>query len=333
MNASGRLLEVSDLRLSVQGSRHRPVDGVSFSVERGQAFGIVGESGSGKTLTTRSVLQLLPRAVGISGGSIRFDGAELVGLSESAMRRYRGARIALIPQNPGASLNPLAPVWRQIAASMRAHGTSRRARLSKVVDLLDQLGLVDPERVARRYPHQLSGGMQQRVVAAASLAAEPELLIADEPTTGLDPLVRVQFIELLKQIQADRGTSLLFVTHDLGVIARLCDYVAVMYGGRIMEQGPMRATLSAPKHPYTQGLLRATPDIARQQRTVPIPGRPPLGAVIGDECPFAPRCELAFDACVAKAPAAFSVGENHESSCWLHADRSAEPSISEGVAR
>ncbi len=333
MSTSHQLLEVSNLGLSVEGSEHRPVDGVSFSVERGQAFGIVGESGSGKTLTTRSVLHLLPRGVRINGGSIMFDGTELVGLGEAAMRGVRGARIALIPQNPGASLNPLIPVWRQIAAPMRAHGIARRAQLSKVVSLLDQLGLVDPERVAQRYPHQLSGGMQQRVVAAASLAAEPELLIADEPTTGLDPLVRVQFINLLKKIQSDRGTAILFVTHDLGVIARLCDRVAVMYGGRIMEQGPVRATLGSPQHPYTQGLLRATPDIARQHRTVPIPGRPPLGAVIGDECPFAPRCEFVHEVCVAKAPAAYVVGEDHESSCWLHADRATERSVVQKVAR
>ena len=323
------LLEVEDLRVRLRNSDQRPVDGVSFSVRRGEVFGIVGESGSGKTLTTRSVLQLLPRAVEIESGSIRFDGNELVGASESELRGYRGARIALIPQNPGASLNPLVPVWRQIAAPMRAHGGSRSVRFARVVELLDQLGLVDPERVARRYPHQLSGGMQQRVVAAASLAARPALLIADEPTTGLDPLVQLQFLELLKRVQSELGTAVLFVTHDLGVIARICDRVTVMYGGRVMEHGPVRDVLSAPENPYTKGLVSATPDVTAARHTVPIPGRPPLGIRIGDECAFAPRCGLAFDKCRSKTPSLFEVGRDHESRCWLHA----ESRVAEGAVR
>ena len=318
MSATPPLLEVDDLVVRVAKTAQRPVDGVSFRVERGEVFGIVGESGSGKTLTTRAILRLLPAGIVVGGGAVRLDGTGLLALSDSRLRAYRGAKMALIPQSAGSALNPLVPVWRQIAAVMRAHGAPRRDLFAKVVGLLDQLGLMDPERVARQYPHQLSGGMLQRVVAAASLAAEPELLIADEPTTALDPLVRVQFIELLKRVRAERGMSMIFVTHDLGVIARVSDRVAVMYGGRIMEQGDVREILRAPQHPYTRGLLQATPDIARNEPTVPSPGRPPLGAVIGDRCPFAPRCPSAFDRCTASAPPAFPVGSNHASRCWLH---------------
>lgn len=316
--AESPLLEVEDLELQVANSDHRPVDGVSFHVNRGEVFGIVGESGSGKTLTTRAVLQLLPRAVQIRSGSVKLDGRELIGLSERELRELRGATMALIPQSAGSSLNPLMSVWRQVAAPMRAHGEPRRDRFSKVVALLEQLGLERPEVVARSYPHQLSGGMQQRVVVATSLAARPELLLADEPTTALDPLVRVQFVELLNQVRAQRGTSIILVTHDIGVIARLCDRVAVMYGGRVMEQGDVAEILASPRHPYTQGLLDATPDLARLEPTVPIPGRPPLGSVIGDQCPFAPRCAVAFDRCTAEAPPAFEVGTGHSSRCWLH---------------
>ena len=315
---AGPLLEVEGLELQVTNSAHRPVDGVSFHVNRGEVFGIAGESGSGKTLTTRAVLQLLPRGVQIRSGSIRLDGRELIGLKEADLRELRGANMALIPQSAGSSLNPLMSVWRQIAAPMRAHGEPQRDRFSKVVELLEQLGLDRPEQVARSYPHQLSGGMQQRVVVAASLAARPQLLLADEPTTALDPLVRVQFVELLNEVRAQRGTSIILVTHDLGVIARLCDRVAVMYGGRVMEQGRVNQVLANPRHPYTQGLLDATPDLARPEPTVPIPGRPPLGRVIGNECPFAPRCASAFDRCTAEAPPAFEVGPEHRSRCWLH---------------
>jgi len=319
------LLTVKGLELQVVNSEHRPVDGVSFDVHRGEVFGIVGESGSGKTLTTRAVLQLLPRAVQIRDGSVKLDDTELIGLSEPALRKLRGARMALIPQNAGSSLNPLVSVWRQVAAPMRAHGEARRDRFSKVVELLEQLGLERPEVVARSYPHQLSGGMQQRVVVAASLAARPELLLADEPTTALDPLVRVQFVELLNQVRAQRGTSIILVTHDIGVIARLCDRVAVMYGGRIMEQGTVAEVLANPRHPYTQGLLDATPDLARLEPTVPIPGRPPLGSVVGNRCPFAPRCAAAFDRCTAEAPPAFEVGPGHHSRCWLHLTQERQP--------
>jgi oligopeptide/dipeptide ABC transporter ATP-binding protein len=321
------LLEVDGLQLQVTSSEHRPVDDVSFVVNRGEIFGIVGESGSGKTLTTRAILQLLPRGVQIRNGSVKLGGRELIGLSEAQLRELRGAHMALIPQSAGSSLNPLVTVWRQVAAPMRAHGERRRDRLSKVVELLEQLGLDRPEQVARSYPHQLSGGMQQRVVVAASLAARPQLLLADEPTTALDPIVRVQFADLLKDVRARRGTSIILVTHDLGVIARLCDRVAVMYGGRVMEQGRVRDVLASPRHPYTQGLLDATPDLARLEPTVPIPGRPPLGTVVGNTCPFTPRCAAAFDRCSAEAPPAFEVGAEHLSRCWLHLEKTRDQSL------
>lgn len=332
MTASPPLLDVRDLRLAVgDPDGPRPVDGVSFTVAPDEVFGVVGESGSGKTLTTRAILQLLPPGVGVIGGSVQLRGRELLGLTERELNEVRGRRIALIPQHAGAALNPLVPVGRQVAAALRAHGTPRSERDDRVNGLLEDLGLRDPRSVARRYPHELSGGMQQRVVAAAALAAEPELLIADEPTSALDPLVQLQFLDLLAQVQAQRRMAVILVTHDLGVVARLCDRVLVMYGGRVMEQADTTTLFAAPRHPYTEGLLRATPDPYRSTPAEPIPGRPLQASVIGDACPFAPRCPHVHDRCRTKRPPMFPTGPGHGSACWLAEDSAASMRNSDPV--
>lgn len=319
------LLSVRDLILVVGGrAGPRPVDGVTFDVHEGEIVGLVGESGSGKTLTTRAILQLLPPAVSMASGSVRLEGRELTDLGPGELRKIRGNRIALIPQHASAALNPLARAGTQVRAALRANGVPRRERSARVIELLDDLGIQDPERVARRFPHELSGGQQQRVVVAVALAAEPDLLIADEPTSALDPIVSLQFLELLKAVQADRGMAVVLVTHDLGVIARVCDRVLVMYGGRLMEEAPLKPLFRQPANPYTQGLLRATPDLQKTGESKPIPGQPLVTTVVGDACPFAPRCPHAWDKCTSERPPEFTVRGRQRSACWLHDENSVE---------
>jgi oligopeptide/dipeptide ABC transporter ATP-binding protein len=312
------LLDVRDLRVTVGSpSGPRPVDDVSFSVARNQIFGIVGESGSGKTMTTRAILQLLPPGVAVTNGSIRLNGTEMVNGSQRVLRPMRGTDIALIPQHAGASLNPLVKVGKQVGAALRAHDVDRAERRRRTLGLFEHLGLRDPEGVAKKYPHELSGGMQQRVVAAVALAARPRLLIADEPTSALDPVVQLQFLDLLRMLQRESGMSVVLVTHDLGVVARVCDEVLVMYGGRIMEQAPVGPLFAAPQHPYTLGLLAATPDRRRIAPSKPIVGQPREASVIGEACPFAVRCPSAFDRCFSQRPPDFATGDRHAVACWL----------------
>ncbi|MFT4037922.1 MAG: ABC transporter ATP-binding protein [Thermomicrobiales bacterium] len=261
--AGDTLLDVSGLTIAF-GQRRRPprpvVEDVAFRVRRGTVVGIVGESGSGKTMTANAIMRLLPAGGRITGGEITFDGAPLLGLREEEMRRLRGKRMAMIFQNPMTSLNPAYTIGRQMSDMLMHHeGLTREAALARARDLLAEVGIPAVERQIVAYPHQLSGGMRQRVIIAMALSCQPDLLIADEPTTALDVTIQAQILALLDEIAADPNRAILFISHDFGVIARLCDEVAVMYRGRVVESGGVRQVLEAPEHPYTRALLGAIP--------------------------------------------------------------------------
>jgi oligopeptide/dipeptide ABC transporter ATP-binding protein len=295
------------------------VDGVSFTVEAGQTLGLVGESGSGKSLTCLSLVRLVPPPGWVAGGRVLLDGKDLRVLTEPAMRRIRGRRIAMMLQDPQTALNPAFTVGSQVAEAIALHhGLRGRPLRARVVEMLRQVGLADPERRADTYPHQLSGGMRQRVAGAIALACRPALLIADEPTTALDATVQAQFLRLLEELQVELGFGLILVTHDLGAIARLADRVAVMYAGRIVETGPVQAIFGRPAHPYTRALLRAIPRGSRRHGPLPvIPGQPPGVAARPAGCHFAPRCPDAVARCTEAYPPEVEVGPSHRAACWL----------------
>ena len=314
------LLDVRDLRVSfpVQGGAIHPVDGVSFRVERGRTLALVGESGCGKSLTSLALLRLVPEPGRISGGSIRLDGEELTSLSERDMRAVRGGRIAMVFQDPMTSLNPVLRAGTQIAEAVRAHRSVSRAQArDRALALLTEVGIPDPARRLDEYPHQLSGGMRQRVMIAIALAAEPEVLVADEPTTALDVTVQAQILELLARLQRQRHMGILLITHDLGIVAGRADHVAVMYAGQIVESAPTPALFAAPAHPYTRGLFNSVPSIdGPLERLLPIRGTVPSPSAWPSGCRFAPRCPQRFDACD-RMPALADVAAGHTSRCWL----------------
>jgi oligopeptide/dipeptide ABC transporter ATP-binding protein len=314
------LLTVSDLRttyVTERGERVvRAVDGASFTIARGECLGLVGESGSGKTTACLSIVGLLPHNSSIESGSIVFDGRELVGASPATLSAIRGRRIATILQDPMASLNPLLTIFDQVAEPALYHRhTSGAALKQHVLNLLEAVRIPSPERRMSEYPHQMSGGMRQRVVGAIALSAGPELVIADEPTTNLDVTIQAQYLSLLKDLQRRTGVALLFVTHNLGIVARMCDRVAVMYAGRIVEQGPVRELFKAPRHPYTQALLGSIPRLGSKEPLYAIPGQPPDLSQPPDGCAFHPRCPRAFEQCRLEAPP--EVGTQHLIRCWL----------------
>jgi len=308
---SGRsaLLEVEDLEVVFRrrGRRDvRAVDGVSFSVDAGETVGIVGESGSGKSITSLAVMGLLPSRGCEVSGSIRFDGTDLRTLSNDRMRDIRGRDIAMVFQDPMSSLNPVVTIGKQVAEVLERHrGMARSQARAEAAGLLAQVGIPDPDRRLSEYPHQLSGGMRQRALIAMALACRPRLLIADEPTTALDVTIQAQILELLKQLVAEAGTALIMITHDLGVVAGLCDRVHVMYSGRIVEAADRHPLFAEPRHPYTGGLLASIPrlDSARGAPLTPIPGSPTDTLPWARGCAFAPRCPNAEDDCLGSAPA------------------------------
>jgi peptide/nickel transport system ATP-binding protein len=322
------LLEVKDLkvRLGVGENAVRPVDGVSFSIARGETFALLGESGCGKSMTALSLLRLLPQPAGeITGGSVKLDGEELLALPESGMRSVRGARIAMIFQEPQTSLNPVMTVGAQISESLALHkGMEGQTARQEVIRLLDAVGIPDAARRHDEYPHQLSGGMKQRVMIAMALAGDPDLLIADEPTTALDVTIQAQVLELIQKLQRERGMAVLLITHDLGVVAGMADHVAVMYAGQIIEQAPRDVFYKDPHHPYSQRLFAALPDSSkREQRLTVIPGTvPPLNQVF-HACRFAERCDRAWDVCRQVAPGWFDEESDRGMRCHL-----ADPTLS-----
>ncbi len=323
------LLEVRDLRTYIYTRRGvvKAVDGATFSVRRGETLGIVGESGSGKSMTCLSILRLVPEPGGcIVGGEIVFDGEDLLAKRPEEMRRLRGSRIAMILQDPMASLNPALTVGEQIAETLRLHRSLRgRALDARVLELLRQVRISDPERRVHAYPHQMSGGIRQRIAGAIAISCQPSLLIADEPTTSLDVTIQAQYLCLLKEIQRATNLALVFVTHDLGIVAKLCDRVAVMYAGRIVETGTTREIFNRPRHPYTIGLLNCLPTLRRgREPLAAIEGQPPDLANVPSGCSFAPRCPLAQPRCEEVRPALEAAGPDHRVAC-LRAEETATP--------
>jgi oligopeptide/dipeptide ABC transporter ATP-binding protein len=316
------LLEVRDLRVSfpVGGGRTiHPVDGVSFALERGRTLALVGESGCGKSLTGLALLRLVPSPGSVDASSvIRLDGMDLMSLDEDAMRAVRGGRIGMVFQDPMTSLNPVLTIGDQIAEAVRAHrAVSRREALSRAESLLSEVGIADPSRRLSEYPHQLSGGMRQRVMIAIALAAGPEILIADEPTTALDVTVQAQILELLDRLRVQHGMAVLLITHDLGVVAGRADDMCVMYAGQIVERASTLQVFEAPAHPYTRGLFGSVPTITGpRERLTPISGSVPPPTAWPGGCRFAPRCPLRFERCDTMPPLRHAA-PGHESRCWL----------------
>jgi oligopeptide/dipeptide ABC transporter ATP-binding protein len=316
------LLDVSDLRthfFTFGGTRVvKAVDGVSFSLGAGETLGLVGESGSGKTTTCLSIVGLLPRAARIVGGRVTFEGEDLTRKSQRELRRIRGRRIAVILQDPMASLNPLFTIFRQVAEPAFFHRQLRgRSLRDRVQHLLRAVRIPAPEWRMREYPHQMSGGMRQRIVGAIALAGGPTLVIADEPTTNLDVTIQAQYLDLLKDIQRETGVALIFVTHNLGIVAKMCDRVAVMYAGRIVEQAPVRELFDRPQHPYTRALLGSTPKLGSKEPLYSIPGQPPNLASLPSGCAFHPRCPDAMARCSAEEPREVHRADGRVARCWL----------------
>jgi peptide/nickel transport system ATP-binding protein/oligopeptide transport system ATP-binding protein len=321
---SEALLEVENLRTSfhLRRGQMRAVDGVDFEVGRGRTLCVVGESGSGKSVTALSVMQLIePPGRVEDGSSIRFEGRELTALGDDQLRGIRGNEISMIFQEPMTSLNPARTVGNQIAEAVRLHRkVSAQAARERAVEMLRLVGVPSPETRADDYPHQLSGGMRQRVMIAMALACEPKLLIADEPTTALDVTIQAQILELIRELRSRLGMSMLLITHNLGVVAEMADDVAVMYAGRIVERGPVAEIFAQPQHPYTEALLRSVPvlGMSRRQRLAVIPGTVPSPLRWPEGCRFAGRCSYRHDRC-ATYPAGFAVGAQ-TAACWLCED-------------
>ncbi|MCU1490355.1 MAG: hypothetical protein JWM85_1760 [Acidimicrobiaceae bacterium] len=323
------LLEVRDLRVAV-GSEHHAVEAVhevSFELDRGEALALVGESGSGKTLTCLAVARLLPQGVGVSGGRVLFEGEEVLDFGARRLRRWRGRRLGFVFQDPAMALDPLFSVGSQVAETIRAHGSaSRREAWSRAVGLLEEVELPDPGRRARLYPHQLSGGMKQRVAIAIALAASPDVLVADEPTTALDVTTEASVLEMIARIRLERGLALLLVTHDLAVASSSADRLCVMYAGRIVEEGTSGACVSHPGHPYAEALV-ACAEVAptgRTRRLRTIPGAVPGIGEDKDCCAFASRCPYAEDRCREKRPSPVDTGHGWAACYRTERERDAE---------
>src|ERR1041384_7047663 len=294
-NSDGNLLEVKNLRtyFDTEDGVVKAVDGISFELERGQTLGIVGESGSGKSVTNLSIIRLIPEPPGkIVAGEVIFNGTDLLLVSNEAIRKIRGRRIAMIFQDPMTSLNPFMKISKQLMEMTQLHlGHSKSQAYNHAIRMLETVGIPDARARADNYPHEFSGGMRQRVMIAMALSCEPELLIADEPTTALDVTIQAQILELIKKLKRKTGTSVILITHDLGVVAGMTDHVIVMYAGKIFEQARTADLFSVPGNPYTKGLLRSVPDpTAEQGKLYQIPGLPPDVAHLNPGCPFAPRC-------------------------------------------
>jgi peptide/nickel transport system ATP-binding protein len=318
---SGPLLQVSDLAVHFFSKRGivKAVDQVSFDLQPGERLAIVGESGSGKSVMSMSMMQLVSHPGRIMGGSVRFDGRDLLKLNEREMNHVRGKDVAMIFQDPMASLNPVLTVEDQITAPLRRHmGISKSAARVRAIELLAQVGIPAPAERLASYPHQLSGGMRQRVLIAMALACGPKLLLADEPTTALDVTIQAQIVALLKDLSDRMNMAVVFVTHDLGLVARFAHRVAVMYAGRFVELGTAEELFGQPGHPYTEGLLGSIPAIVgdRPSRLVQIPGSPPDLVSLGASCPFEPRCAYAHDRCLAERPPLQIRPGRSQVACW-----------------
>ena len=317
------VLRVENLTTELRVSRGtvRAVDNVSFDLHAGETLGIVGESGSGKSLTCLSILRLLPEGVGsIGGGKVICDGVDLVTLDENEMRKFRGRRISIILQDPMTSLNPVLRIGDQVGEGVRLYrGLKGKPLRALVVDLLRRMRIPAPETRIDAFPHEMSGGMRQRVGGAIAVSGTPTILIADEPTTALDATVQAQYLSLLRDVQRREGLAILFVTHDFGIVANMCDRVAVMYAGRIVELAPVQQLFDSPAHPYTEALLRSVPDLdVDVERLYSIDGQPPALHALPKGCSFAPRCVDAHARCMERAPLMFEVAPGQRAACWKH---------------
>ena len=314
------LLKVSDLHTSffTPAGEVRAVNGVSFSLEKGKVLGIVGESGSGKSVTAYSIMQILANPGRIVSGSIKLNGEELVGASKETMRSIRGNKISIIFQDPMTSLNPVFTIGNQLVEAIMLHTDRDKAQAkARAVEMLHLVGITEPEKRVNQYPHELSGGMRQRVMIAMALACEPDILIADEPTTALDVTIQAQILDLMRDLQKQLGMSIILITHDLGVVAEMCDEVIVMYAGEVCERGTADEIFYNPKHEYTRGLLRSIPTVDDSgERLEPIGGTPVDLLNMPDGCPFAPRCDKAMKVCLKYRAKEMLINDCHIARCW-----------------
>ena len=316
------LLEVNDLHTSfyTPAGEVKAVNGVSFHLERGKVLGIVGESGSGKSVTAYSIMQILEKTGKIVSGSVKFDGQELVGIGEDGMKKIRGNKISIIFQDPMTSLNPTYTIGHQLMEAITLHtGRNRQQAWNRAVEMLRLVNVNEPEKRMKQYPFEFSGGMRQRVMIAMALACEPDILIADEPTTALDVTIQAQILERMQSLQKELGMAIIMITHDLGVVAQLCDEVIVMYAGSICEQGTADEIFYNPKHEYTKGLLRSIPTLESDgQKLQPITGTPIDLLNMPAGCPFAPRCDAAMKICLRQRCERMQINDNHQAACWVN---------------
>ncbi len=317
-----KLLEIKNLHTSffTHVGEVKAVRGINIDVYEGEAIGIVGESGCGKSVTSLSVMGLVPSPGKVIEGQIHFKGEDLLKKSEKEMQKIRGNKIAMIFQDPMTSLNPVYTIGDQLIEPLRIHkNMDKEAARQKAIELLREVRIPDPERRLKQYPHEFSGGMRQRVMIAMALSCQPELVIADEPTTALDVTIQAQILELMKELKEKFNTSIMLITHDLGIVADLCSRIVVMYAGVIVEEGAVRDIFYNPKHPYTWGLLKSIPKVnmTSKERLVPIDGQPPDLLKPPAGCPFVPRCRYAMRICQQQHPALYFVSENHRAACWL----------------
>jgi oligopeptide transport system ATP-binding protein len=330
------LLEVNNLevRFKTYGGEVQAVRDVSFHVDKGEILAIVGESGSGKSVTVQSIMGLIPTPPGkIKNGEVLLEGQDLLKLSKREMQKVKGSKISMVFQDPMTSLNPTMKVGKQITESITAHQDIKgQEAKERAIEMIRLVGISNPAERYNQYPHEFSGGMRQRIMIAIALACHPQVLLADEPTTALDVTIQAQVLDLMKNLRDELDTSIILITHDLGVVAETAERVAVMYGGMIVETAPVNDLFNNPKHPYTWGLLESIPDIhaADKKRLVPIDGAPPDLFSPPKGCPFAPRCKYAMDVCVEAMPPAFSIEQGHEAKCWLNDSRT--PALQELAA-
>ena len=322
------LLEVNDLRTSffTDAGEVKAVNGISFQLDRGKVLGIVGESGSGKSVTAYSIMQILASTGKIVGGSIKLDGEELVGSGEKKMRKVRGNKISIIFQDPMTSLNPTHTIGHQLTEAILLHtGRNKKQAKERAVEMLRLVNINEPEKRMKQYPHELSGGMRQRVVIAMALACEPDILIADEPTTALDVTIQAQILDLMTSLQKELGMAIIMITHDLGVVAQMCDEVIVMYAGSICEQGTADEIFYNPRHEYTKGLLRSIPTTNTfGQKLKPITGTPIDLLNMPKGCPFAPRCDAAMKICIKENAERMLINDDHAAACWMNVKKGIE---------
>ena len=326
---SENLIEVKKLVTQFSGKNGTvtAVDGVSFHVKRGETLGIVGESGCGKSVTSMSILRLIPKQTGkIASGEILFEGRDLAKLSEKEMRQIRGNEIAMIFQDSMTGLNPVMTIGKQLVETITAHSKmDKKEAWARAEEMLTKVGIPSPAQRLKEFPHQLSGGMRQRVMIAMALACQPQILIADEPTTALDVTIQAQILDLIRELNESMGTSVVFITHDLGVVSELCDTVIVMYTGHIVEQAPVKELFESPKHPYTKGLLNAIPKITRERNPLEtIEGMVPNPTERIEGCSFSPRCPYATDQCRKAEPPMAELSDGRLVRCWQYAKENEE---------